>query len=198
MLCILSSASACSRLYQVLANVAGIPPERSLFQHVFECAAPQTDAFISMPALSPASGDAAASGGGGGASAGGALQLFYPEYRALPTRVAWFCGAGVFWGSIDLVGPVSAALAATSASASASAAAPLRAPTKLLSQNLIEYASLRPDLQAGQTAVLPVSLALTEFHAIVLFSDLMYAGGVAPIALLSFSTFCFHSLHKIE
>lgn len=85
------------------------------------------------------------------------LRVYYSSFRSVPTHFAWMNGAGVYFGRLDFSHPEQIVL--------------LR--SFFTDQKLIDYAAFcvpseRRDAPINAT---PISLALTEFHLVVLFND---------------------------
>ncbi|XP_071444491.1 vacuolar protein sorting-associated protein 18 homolog [Hetaerina americana] len=78
------------------------------------------------------------------------LQFYYPSPRSLPKNIAWLTGSGLFIGKID-------------------ASAPGGSDNFIVQQDMIQFPKTSdPSLE---TSTMPLSFILTEFHALLLYSD---------------------------
>jgi len=75
------------------------------------------------------------------------LQLYYPKMKAIPKSFAWMTGAGVYCGQIDVTGQAGH-------------------DTVTVDTKLIQYKK-----EESAKSSLPISMALTEFHLLVLFPN---------------------------
>ncbi|KAG8227379.1 hypothetical protein J437_LFUL000387 [Ladona fulva] len=79
------------------------------------------------------------------------LQFFYPSPRGLPKSLVWLSGYGIYFGNIDVSGK----------------AGP---ETVIANQQLIPFPQ-PSDLNFSEATVAPLSIILTEFHALLLYVD---------------------------